>query len=71
LFLKAISYIKFFFTYSTYPFNHVLLQIKKPLSACLIETVKFLRLLRALFLDIKIPFLLDIKSITQINILSI
>jgi len=36
----------------------------------LIETVKFLHLLRAKFLDIKNPFLLSIISITQFGELS-
>ena len=52
-------------------FYHIKFLIKKPFSACLIETVKFLRLLRAWFLDIKIPFPLDNTSITDFNILSI
>jgi len=54
---------------SLYPDRHFTLQIKKPLSACLMKTVKFSRLLGAI-VNIKIPLSLDKNSIAQNHKLS-
>lgn len=51
--------------------SHFITSIKMPFSACLAKTVKFSRLLRARFLDIKNPFSLSNLSITQTGGISI
>jgi len=66
IFSIPMRIIEYFATCFTYMF-HVVPQLKRPLSACLIETVKFLRLLRAKILNIKIPLPPDNYSIPQVS----
>ena len=64
-FYSIRKYIKFFTTNLTDYFNHFYLQLKGLFSACLLRTVKSLRLLKAQVLDIKNPFLTSNMSITH------
>ena len=56
----------FFFTYQTFCYNHFSLHLKRLFSVCLVETVKFLHLLRAKVLAIKNPFPLSNISIAYL-----